>query len=254
MDEKFNALCIRAVPYRDNDIMLTLFTLEKGLVSAMVRGAKKQGAKLKFCTQLFCFAQYVVAEKSSRRTVIEATEVDSFYGISADIDKYYSALSVVEFIRGILKDEILAYDLFLLTIKALKNINEGLVSPYALLVKFFVEAIDISGYGVDFNKCGVCGHAINNRVFFDFNDCLFKCENCTDEFAVEMRFSTYTFLKNVKRLPIDQLKTDTYLKDMGAEALNQNCFNAIKFLDFYIRDKVGLNLKTNQSIIDMLKA
>ena len=76
----------------------------------------------------------------------------------------------------------------------------------------------------------------------------------TDEFAVEMRFSTYTFLKNVKRLSIDQLKTDTYLKDMGAEALNQNCFNAIKFLDFYIRDKVGLNLKANQSIIEMLKA
>ena len=188
MEEKFNALCIRAVPYKDSDIMLTLFTLEKGLVSAIVRGAKKQGAKLKFCTQLFCFGEYVVVEKSSRRTVVEANEVDSFYGLSTDIDKYYCALSVVEFARGVLKDEILAYDLFLLTIKTLKNINGTDINPFVWLTKFFIEAIDISGYGIDFSSCGQCHSKLTGRAFFDFNDCIFKCVNCADEFAVEMRY------------------------------------------------------------------
>ena len=252
MEEKFNALCIRAVPYKDSDIMLTLFTLEKGLISCIVRGVKKQGAKLKFCTQLFCFAEYVVAEKSSRRTVIEASEIDSFYGIATDVDRYYSALGVIEFIRGVLQDEILAYDLFLLTIKTLKSIKETDQNPYVFLAKFLTEAIDLSGYGIDFVKCGKCFKQISERVFFNFDDCVFECIDCANAFSVEMRFATYCFLQRLSKLSIDQLKSGEFIRSMGDKTLKANCFNALKFLDFYIRDKIGLNIKTNQTIIELL--
>jgi hypothetical protein len=68
-----------------------------------------------------------------------------------------------------------------------------------------------------------------------------------------MRYSTFKFLQHLKKLSIDELKADDYLINMDSMALIANCFNSIKFLDFYIRDKVGLNLKTNQSIIRLEK-
>ena len=56
MEEKLNALMLRGVDYKDNDKMLTLYSLERGLVSAGIKGVKKAGAKLKFASQPFCFA------------------------------------------------------------------------------------------------------------------------------------------------------------------------------------------------------
>lgn len=54
MEEKINALMIRSVDYADNDKILSLFSLEQGVISAKIRGVKKAGAKLKFAAEPFC--------------------------------------------------------------------------------------------------------------------------------------------------------------------------------------------------------
>ena len=56
MDEKFNALCVRSVSYREADKIITLFTLEKGLVDCAVYGARRAGSKLNFAAEFFGFA------------------------------------------------------------------------------------------------------------------------------------------------------------------------------------------------------
>ena len=61
MEEKINALMIRSVDYADNDKILSLFSLEQGVISAKIRGVKKAGAKLKFAAEPFCFAEYILA-------------------------------------------------------------------------------------------------------------------------------------------------------------------------------------------------
>ena len=63
MEEKVDALVLRSANYRDDDKILTLFTLQQGKVTAAAKGVKKAGAKLKFAAQPFCFAEYVLAKK-----------------------------------------------------------------------------------------------------------------------------------------------------------------------------------------------
>ena len=63
MEVKVNALVIKAVDYKDNDRILTLYSLEKGKITAGIKGVKKAGAKLKFASEPFCFAEYILAEK-----------------------------------------------------------------------------------------------------------------------------------------------------------------------------------------------
>ena len=59
MEVKVNALVIKAVDYKDNDRILTLYSLEKGKITAGIKGVKKAGAKLKFASEPFCFSEYV---------------------------------------------------------------------------------------------------------------------------------------------------------------------------------------------------
>lgn len=41
MEEKVDALVLRSIDYKDNDKILTLFTLQNGKVTAAAKGVKK---------------------------------------------------------------------------------------------------------------------------------------------------------------------------------------------------------------------
>ena len=50
MEEKVSGIVLGGISYGENDKILKLFTLEKGLISAKIKGVKKAGAKLKFAS------------------------------------------------------------------------------------------------------------------------------------------------------------------------------------------------------------
>ena len=70
MEIKVNALMLRAVDYNEYDKMLTLLTAEYGKISAGIKGVRKPAAKLRFAAQPFCFAEYVLAKRGDKYTVI----------------------------------------------------------------------------------------------------------------------------------------------------------------------------------------
>ncbi len=251
MEEKFNAICIRSVTYKDNDKMLSLFSLEKGIVDCVLRGAKKPNAKLKFAGELFCFAEYVVAEKSGRRTVIEATQIDDFYEIRLDIEKYYCATAIIEYLRAFCREDEKQYDLFLNTVNALKAIENGNNFSELVLVKFLQEGLKIEGYGIDFNGCATCKKAIENRVFFDFDACRFKCYDCADYLCTEMRISTYVLLSNLEKFQLEEFKKPLKSTYSGTFDDNETVKNALRFYDFFITDKIGVHIKSNQAILNL---
>ena len=69
MDERVKGIVISSKDYKDNDKLLTLFTLEKGIVFAKIVGVKKPNAKLKAVKELFCFAEFDLARKGDFLTI-----------------------------------------------------------------------------------------------------------------------------------------------------------------------------------------
>ena len=53
----------------DSDKLVTFFSADHGVISATVKGVRKQGAKLSACTFSFAFSEVVLAEKSGFYTV-----------------------------------------------------------------------------------------------------------------------------------------------------------------------------------------
>ncbi len=249
MEEKYNAICIRSVSYKDNDKMLTLFSLEEGIVECILRGVKKQGAKLKFAAELFCFAEYVLVEKNGRRTVVEANQLDDFYDIRMSVDKYYSASAIIEFLRAFCQKGESYYDLFLNTINAFRGIEDAPFSPSLFLVKYYMESLKVAGYGITFSHCDKCRKAIDKRAFFDFNECTFKCLDCADSSSTEMRFTTYEFLRLLSETTFEKLRRPD-LSTYSPTFFNIDTIkNALKFFDFFLRDKIGVEIKSNVEIV-----
>ena len=193
MDLKMDALLLRAADYGENDRMVTLLTAERGKLGAAMKGVRKAGAKLRFASQPFCFAEYVFAEKNGRNTVTQASLHDGFYDLRTNVGAYYAAACVTEACDLFAMENMAAGPLLVCAVTALESIEQNLDAPNAPLVKFLAEAVMLAGYPLSAGDCPVCGKKISGRRFFDLRTGSFNCAECA--VGVPASESTYRALR-----------------------------------------------------------
>lgn len=230
------ALSLKSVDYKDNDKMLTLFTLEKGLLSVGAKGVKKAGAKLRFCAQPFCFAEYVLSVKNDRYTVIGATEIESFYNVRLDVLNLYAASAIVEFIMKECGEGEPNEPLFTHTIQYLKKIAFGEIKPKYNLIQYWVKALEFSGYGFTFKSCSRCGGEINGyeKCYFDFESGGVVCEKCATVGVREVMLGTMIKLFDVV---------------LNLEVEDEHLNRIIKFLNYYTEYKTGVKITCAEELL-----
>ncbi len=236
MEIKVNAIVLKSVDYKENDKILTLYSLECGKIVAGIKGVKRFGAKLKFAQEPFCFAEFILSEKGGKYTVIGATFLDNFYNLRLDLEKYYTSAIIGEILLSLVEDGFADEKLFSTSINAIKNIcyqkNERLT-----LSLYLKEVIEILGYDLQVPTCINCGCKIRDRVFFDFRNASFYCYDCKIENLREIKIETCdAFFK----LCNDQEKA-VLSKDEQDKLL--------KFLIYYLEYKTESKLKSGEALM-----
>ncbi len=234
MEEKLSGIVLSSISYGENDKILNIFTLEKGIVSARIKGVKKAGAKLKFASEPFCFCEYIFSLTGDKRLVINASLIDSFYSIREDIVKYYAGGTALEFTKKFAKEEIVSPDMFMLLINTLKDISYKQGNPKIFVIRFLISALKIVGYELFIKHCKKCGGDIIGRTFFNYTDGSFFCENCFEGEGREINNETYQTIKNIEKF-----------SDFNEENLNK----ALKLLDFYILNKIDEKISSIKELI-----
>lgn len=176
MEYKTDALLLRACDYGESDKVITLLTADRGKLAAGMKGVKKAGAKLRFAAQPFCFAEYVLAQKGGRSTVISASLYDGFYPLREDVGKYYAAACVSEISDKLVMEGMESGEFLVAAVTALEEICGG--DPSSALVKFLLRALCIAGYPVRAENCPSCGKPLQGRMRFDMAGGAFCCEEC----------------------------------------------------------------------------
>lgn len=240
MEVIVNALVLRAVDYKDSDRILTLYSLEKGKITAGIKGVKKSGAKLKFASEPFAFCEYVLAEKQGRYTVIGATYIDTFFSLRTNMLKYYASAVVGEAIDRLTVENESDDGLFSLTINAIKKINYQDNELKSLAV-FLIALTENAGYKIQKASCVACGDDIEGRVFFSTKNAEFYCLSCRPDDAMEITVETYLALKVLTE------------RGEGVDILPSHLIKLLKFLFYYIEIKTETKLKSGVSLVDFIK-
>ena len=238
MEEKLNALMLRGVDYKDNDKMLTLYSLERGLVSAGIKGVKKAGAKLKFASQPFCFAEYILNVSGERATVTGATELESFYNLRLDITAFYCATIIAEYLLKCAGEEG-NETLFILAINTIKGLNFATDNKIRLLANFLLKALEEEGYGIKGECCTNCNALahLGDFAYFDFEKgCLF-CEDCKTDGSTRILTQTAEGLECLLS---------------GEECGDDKIKYLLKFLTYYIELKLGIRLSSVGELLQIL--
>lgn len=237
MEEKLNGIVLGGTNYGENDKILNVFTLEKGVICARIKGVKKAGAKLKFAAEPFCFVEFIFSKTADKRTVIGATLIDSFYPLRENVQKYFCAGAVVEFVKKFYKEEMVDEREFLLTVNALKEIaytSEHL----SALVKFLTLALKNVGFALSPSGCYLCKKQIEGRTFFDYRNGAFLCEECFDGLGREISPITLVAL---------------FLAEKGQLLdSHEGTKKAIRLLDYYILNRAEEQLNSIKELLNMI--
>ena len=241
MEVIVNAIVLRAVDYKDNDKILTLYSLEKGKITAGIKGVKKSGAKLKFASEPFAFCEFVLAEKQGRYTVIGATYLDSFFSLRTNLTKFYASAVVGEALNRLTVENEPDSALFSLTINAVKKINYQNAELISL-AKYLITLTELVGYKIQKTECAGCEEDIDGRVFFSTRNAEFYCEACRPDGAMEITIETYNALKTLS------VEGDEFVKIQPSSLLK-----LLKFLFYYIEIKTETKLISGVSLVEFVK-
>lgn len=238
MEVKINALMLRGTDYKDNDKMLALYSLEKGLVSACIKGVKKAGAKLKFASQPFCFAEYLLNVNGERATVTGASELESFYNLRLDINAYYLATVIAEYLLKCGGEEP-NEALFMLAVNSIKQLNFSTENKLLTVVLFLLKALEIEGYAIKGDACANCSNPahLGEFAYFDFDKGCLLCEDCAEGNATRILTNTAECLQSVYAGEQSEIKNYKYL---------------LKFLNYYLNQKEGVSLKSIDELLQII--
>ena len=151
-------IVLRAVDYRDNDVMLTLLTKDFGLMSAKAVGAKKPAGKMFAAAALLCCGDYEFYEKDGRFGVRGCQVRYRFFDLQNNYDAYTAACVIADAACKVAQEESADPKLFALVSQALYALDTG-GEPKSVLCYFLQRLLYVEGVYPAISHCGVCGEA-----------------------------------------------------------------------------------------------
>ena len=142
-----NGLVAGGEDYGESDRLVRLLTAELGLVTARMRGVKKEKAKLKFAATPFALCEYVLIKRNGFYTVKTASQTESLFSVCGDPDKYIVGSLMIETAAASAEENESA-ERFVSLLTALKRLIYSDVDPYSIGLNYVYSLILKGGYAV----------------------------------------------------------------------------------------------------------
>lgn len=164
-DTKLTAIVLRTVDYGESDRVVTLFSRERGKVSAFARGARASRKRFGGALEPFTLLAAEVRPRASSDLLGLASTavVRGFGGIRADLARIACAAYAAELARELVRDHEPHADLFDLLVAYLDLLDGAPARPAALRA-FELGALEAAGLAPRLDACARCGEPLDPVV------------------------------------------------------------------------------------------
>jgi len=218
-ETKVKAIVIGGIDYKEKDKLTTLFTLENGIVTVLFKSVKNSNAKLKSAKEIFSFGDFIYTN-GANKTVISADIIDTFYNVTKDIKRYYSACAILEIVKTIMQPNEANPQLFVNSLKCLKLLAYENVEIFNVLNKFLISVFQAFGYKFDLNACNNCGEKFLNHRYMNLSYGDITCYNCQTGNCIEISRADYSALRILSITSFEKLSTIKISKETLSSVYN----------------------------------
>ena len=178
MDKKVTAVCCGAIDWKEADKLITLCSVEEGKISAVVKGCRRQNAKLRHSATPFCFGEYVLAQRGEYYTVTGCTPIDQFTSIISDIDRFYGGSIILDCLRTVCREGDNIAPLIVVALRYLKSLAYDEEDVSLTVIGFLLDFLAECGYGLEFSCCSVCRSKNFTKKYLSFTSGGVVCNVC----------------------------------------------------------------------------
>ncbi len=176
MLSEVRGLVIRTTDIKESDRLVTIFTEESGIITALARGARSLKSRKMAATSQFCYGSFVLFQHADKYQIREAELIESFFEIRNSIE----GLALAGYIAEVLDDVAVAEaerELLRLSLNSLYAIARGLYPLDKIKATFEVRAMSILGFMPDILACSSCGER-GGDFYFDIMAGALECKEC----------------------------------------------------------------------------
>ncbi|HBP43461.1 MAG TPA: DNA repair protein RecO [Clostridiales bacterium] len=203
---KFTGIVLKSVDYKEKDKLITIFSLELGLITATLKSVRQEKAKLKFASMPFCFGEFVATKKNDYLLITECYQIESFYNIISNYQKSVIGFLMLELTSIIMRKE--PDDQWFLTlINYLKILEYSDINPNIIAIKFMLNTLNKIGYGLSFDCCSECGLKFNGDVYINLEMGELECSSCKSVNSVKLSRQQFGILKNIDAVSLNNVNT-----------------------------------------------
>ena len=176
MTEEVRGLVIRTTDINESDRLVTIFTEQRGVVTALAKGARSLKSRKMASTMQFCYGDFVLAPRGDKFWIKETSLIESFFDIRSSLDGLALAGYVVEVLADVAVAES-ELDLLRLCLNSLYAIASGKYSLDKVKAAFEIRAASILGFMPDVLSCQLCDER-HGEFFFNVMGGFIECFKC----------------------------------------------------------------------------
>ena len=216
MEETYSTkvIMLNSFPFRENDSKTIIYSVDRGKLELVARGARKIGSKLAGHIEPISLADVMVV-KGRQYDYVGGAVSNNCYGIiKSDLDKLQIAGKAIRIFNKLVRPEQKDENIYILLQEFLDEINKkDLSADYELLYNFFIlKLLVLLGYSPELYYCAECRRKIKpKRNKFDFLKGGIVCDSCktgnsltiSENCIKVMRFVINREFANISKLKIE---------------------------------------------------
>ncbi len=158
-------LVLHRINLGETDKILTLYTRERGKLSAVAKGARRVTSRFSGATELFTVSRLLLATGKSLDIVTQCEIAESFPGLRADLPRLVRATYFCELLDRLTleHDATASEELFDLTVSALYLLERAEAYPDSIVHSYEMRLMAALGYAPVLDHCVVCGNPLERR-------------------------------------------------------------------------------------------
>ena len=220
-------IMLRATEHGDYDKIITFFTLKRGKISVIAKGAKKSIKRFAGVLELFSVLNLVWSFGRGRGLPIlqEASMVHPFEQIRTDITWTAYASCWCELVYAWMEQAQRQVSVYRLLEHTLDHLNCGSLSEHALHITFQLRFMTISGFRPGIDHCNICRTPLErfgcSTVAFDVRRGGVLCEKCAPQEAGPLCLSkgTVKLIRWILNAPLEKLDRLRFSRQAIEESL-----------------------------------
>ena len=148
------AVVVRSMPYGETSRIAPLFTLQKGKLTVMAKGARAARSRFGSSLEVLSHIQAVIYHRPSRsmQTLSESTHLSLFLRATQQLDRLAAGLRACELTYALTEEEEPQPDIFSLLVRTLEALDKEQTNASCVQMYFQMRLAEALGFAPDFAR------------------------------------------------------------------------------------------------------